>query len=261
MGLASGSGRDVDLFDDWAGRENYDHLSNVQKQSIFDPVLCELMYKWFAPKNGSIIDPFAGGSVRGLVAESTGHKYTGVDLRQEQVDANNEQAEATDLWGPEWICGDSVNIKELVGNRKYDMIFSCPPYADLEVYSDDPRDISTMEYDDFLNAYRTIIAHTLELLKNDRFAVFVVGDVRDKKGFYRDFISDTKRAFIDAGALLYNEIIKVDPYASAGIRAASSMANRKVVKVHQNVLVFYKGNPNNIKSNFPKIETEETTEP
>ena len=36
--------------------------------SIFDPVLCELAYRWFCPQGGTIIDPFAGGSVRGVVA-------------------------------------------------------------------------------------------------------------------------------------------------------------------------------------------------
>ncbi len=36
--------------------------------SIFDPVLCELAYRWFCPPGGLILDPFAGGSVRGIVA-------------------------------------------------------------------------------------------------------------------------------------------------------------------------------------------------
>ena len=36
--------------------------------SVFDPVLTELMYNWFCPENGTILDPFAGGSVRGIVA-------------------------------------------------------------------------------------------------------------------------------------------------------------------------------------------------
>lgn len=29
--------------------------------SIFDPVLCEVMYKWFCVPGGKILDPFAGG--------------------------------------------------------------------------------------------------------------------------------------------------------------------------------------------------------
>lgn len=222
--------------------------------SVFDPVLCEIAYRWFCPTGGSIIDPFAGGSVRGLVAEYLGYKYTGVDLRQEQIDENKQQAVRTCIGEPHWICGDSLDIKQLTGGLQFDMVFSCPPYADLEVYSDDVRDISNMDYPDFLRTYKQIIKNTIDLLKQDRFAVFVVGDVRDKNGFYRDFISDTKRAFIDCGALLYNEIIKIDANGTAGMRARKMFATRKCVKTHQNMLVFYKGNPKNIKQNYGEIE-------
>lgn len=112
--------------------------------SIFDPVLCELAYKWFTPEGGAILDPFAGGGVRGIVAQYLGYKYTGVELRQEQVEANGMNAKeilsADNL--PLWITGDSE--KEIPKIKsKFDLLFSCPPYADLEVYSDLPEDISS----------------------------------------------------------------------------------------------------------------------
>ena len=40
--------------------------------SVFDPVLCEIAYRWFMPAGGTVIDPFAGGSVRGIVASKLG---------------------------------------------------------------------------------------------------------------------------------------------------------------------------------------------
>ena len=57
--------------------------------STFDPFLCELMYKWFSIEGMSILDPFAGGSVRGIVASVLGRDYTGIDLSQSQVDADS----------------------------------------------------------------------------------------------------------------------------------------------------------------------------
>ena len=48
----------------------------------------------------------------------------------------------------------------------------------------------------------------------------------------------------------YNDIILVDVVGSASQRAALNMKNRKVVKVHQNVLIFYKGDPKKIKEVF-----------
>ena len=65
--------------------------------SVFDPVLCELSYKWFCPKNGKILDPFAGGAVRGIVAEHLGFKYTGIDLSEKQIGINNKKAEILKL--------------------------------------------------------------------------------------------------------------------------------------------------------------------
>lgn len=264
QGIDSIEGRDNDLMSGL--RQCADKYKNGGKSglslkgtSVFDPVICELMMKWFAPYQGSIFDPFAGGSVRGIIAALLGHDYTGIDLRAEQVEANERQADALGV-APCWICDDSRNADKYIDDESVDFVFSCPPYADLEVYSDDPRDLSTMEYDDFLQAYREIIEISVRKLKKDRFAVFVVGDVRDKKGFYRDFISDTKSAFIDAGAGLYNEIIKLDALATAPVRAALLFKNRKVVKVHQNILVFYKGDPANIRLHFGEIEAGDVSD-
>lgn len=210
--------------------------------SIFDPVLCEAVYTWFCPPGGKVLDPFAGGSVRGIVASILGRRYTGVDLSARQIAANETQAATiTPDAPPRWIVGDSREIATLAPGT-YDLIFSCPPYADLEVYSDDPQDISTLDYDDFLRSYREIISQSCEMLKDDRFAVVVVGDVRDKHGNYRNFVSDTIAAFADAGLHLYNEAILVTALGSLPIRAGKQFsASRKLGKTHQNVLCFVKG--------------------
>jgi len=429
---------------------------NEQSQtgtSIFDPVLCELAYKWFCPPGGSILDPFAGGSVRGIVAAILGYQYTGIDLRPEQVAANKQQADriltrgpgdevvpvkvseamarlrfngcdpeyirttchatccesststtgtlitihpteqpaiesqggqvidgllqplpgchkcpfktTADLCGlhdtpdkpfgciaspftlnkngtlivrnrykllkcyddgnklpayvafrasldllfgsteaerickhfadgggdiiapmsrltyqklidndaikhgstiqepprPHWIVGDSRDSQALAPGE-YDFIFSCPPYGDLEVYSDDPRDLSTLDYEQFLAKYREIIAQSLTSLKPNRFACFVVGDFRDSHGYYRNFVSETIRAFQDAGMTLYNEAILVTAVGSLPIRIGRQFGSyRKLGKTHQNVLVFYRGNVKAIPQEFGTIEVPDLLPP
>jgi DNA modification methylase len=226
--------------------------------SIFDPVLCELAYQWFNIPNGKILDPFAGGSVRGIVAAKLGFQYLGNDLSRNQIEAN--RVNASEVLGdseiqPTWTCGDSLNIDVIAKGYTADMIFSCPPYGDLEVYSDKKEDISNMPYVEFLKIYRGIIQKCVAMLNNDRFAVFVVGDIRDKAGFYRNFVSDTITAFLDSGLRLYNEMILVNAIGSLPIRTGKQFsAGRKVGKHHQNVLVFYKGNPKNIKANYPELD-------
>ncbi len=211
--------------------------------SIFDPVLCELAYTWFTAPGAHILDPFAGGSVRGIVATYLGRDYTGIDLRPEQIAANQHQAAAI-VPGrlPRWIVGNSLNA---IPADDYDLIFTCPPYYDLEVYSDDPEDLSNKEdYGAFLNDYRAIIAQAVERLRADRFACVVVGDIRDRKGMYRNFVADTIAVFRDAGMALYNEAILVTAVGSLSIRVGRQFeAGRKLGKTHQNVLVFVKGDP------------------
>lgn len=229
--------------------------------SIFDPVLCELSYRWFCPEGGRILDPFAGGSVRGIVAGSLGYHYTGIDLRDDQVQANRKQASILSLENLEWIAGDSNEVLDEVEFKDIDFVYSCPPYADLEKYSDDPKDLSNMDYADFKEVYFSIIKKAVAQLKEDRFACFVVGDVRDKKGFYYNFVSDTIQAFKDAGMELYNEIILVNTVGSLAIRVRRQFnGGRKVGKMHQNVLVFYKGDPKKIKDNFPELNLGELEE-
>lgn len=210
--------------------------------SIFDPVLTEICYRWFCKEGGRILDPFAGGSVRGIVAHVLGYRYWGCELRPEQVAANKEQAEKIIPEDPPvWVCGDST--RELEHAPMSDFIFSCPPYGDLEVYSDLPEDLSNKSYREFRNAYREIIVKAVNRLKDHRFACFVVANFRDKRtGFYHDFVGDTVRCFQKAGLHYYNEAIFVTPGGSLPIRAGRQFeSGRKLGKTHQNVLVFYKG--------------------
>ncbi len=213
--------------------------------SIFDPVLAEISYNWFCPKGGQVIDPFAGGSVRGVVAAISGYKYWGCDIRPEQVAANIQQG--ADLcagvdYQPRWVCGDSID--EVPSAPEADFIFSCPPYGDLETYSNLSGDISGMEYHTFLAAYKRIIMRSCAKLRDNRFAAFVVGDFRDQRGFMRNFISDTIGAFREQGLHLYNECIYVTPCGSLPVRTSAQFdVSRKIGKTHQNLLVFVKGDP------------------
>ena len=257
-GIESGEGRPDGLLGDGLKKlaQKQHKNTTLTGTSIFDPVLCEILYRWFNIDGGSIYDPFAGGSVRGVLAEMLGYKYKGIELRQEQVDANRITAEKLNVT-PEWICDDSQNADKYIEDDSCDMIMSCPPYADLEVYSDDPRDISTMQYDDFCKVYKHIIEIASKKLKKNRFAVFVVGDVRDKKGFYRLFVDYTKQCFIDCGLHLYNEMILVEQLGTAALRVNNAFKNRTILKTHQNVLVFYKGDKKEIQKNFKPIDFSE----
>ena len=231
------------------GRENtesktmfWDTEANV---SVFDPVLCETMYDWFSPKDGKVLDPFAGGSVRGIVAEGLGRSYTGIDISEEQIKANKLQSDK-----PNWIVGDSRKVVPTLTNE-YDFIFTCPPYHDLEVYSDNPKDISNMPYNRFLTSLNSILTHSVSKLKDNRFVAIVVSEIREqsttrnyKIGKYRGFVPSVIEMCEEMGLSFYNDMILYNSQGQAS-RVSKTYFNRnkKIASVHQNILIFVKGNP------------------
>ncbi len=257
-GFTEDESRDSLVFDpEVSKKDGHQRICNVGSLLEFDPVLAELLFKWFCPPKGLIGDAFAGGPIRGFVASLLGYRYIGVELRQEQVDIDQKRAQCLNVT-PSYIVGDSL-IEIPRFKEKVDCWVCCPPYYNLEQYSDDPNDLSNIDtYENFLRVYRNIIKVCVDKLKDNRFACFVVGDIRDKDGFYRNFVSDTISAFLDCGMKLYNEAILVNVVGSVSLRVNRQFGiYRKLGKLHQNVLVFYKGNDcKKIKDDFPKIDSD-----
>jgi DNA modification methylase len=277
LGMRSGSGRDGRLaFQKWAqiDPEYYPKKKAVEQRlghtitaaefeagyyqppeeefatgtSIFDPVLSELAYRWFSPPAGIVVDPFAGGSVRGLIAGILGRHYRGNDLSATQVESNREQRDdfasrrllAAD---PQWTVGDSADWVDTLPRDSADLLFTCPPYYDLEQYSDNPADLSTMSYDDFDAAYARILAGAARALRPNRFAVIVTGDARDGRGALHDLRGSTIRAAHAAGLTYATGAVLLTPVGSIATTAARGFRlGRALARTHQDVLVFCKGN-------------------
>lgn len=221
--------------------------------SIFDPVLCEVVYRWFCPPGGRVLDPFAGGSVRGVVASLLGRSYTGIDLSEAQVVANRGQGEALCSRSldsavapmPRWFMGDSSNIAAdwPPSDAMFDLVFSCPPYFDLEVYTDSPADLSQApDYEAFVDALGTILTASAGRLADDRFVVLVMGEARNGRGDLYGLVPGTVKAAGRAGLTYYNEAILVTMVGSLPLRVGRAFpVSRKLGRTHQTVLVFVKG--------------------
>ncbi len=113
LGIKSEEGRDNNLLESLNKLAKKSGQGEQKDNSIFDPVLCELAYQWFNVPNGKILDPFAGGSVRGIVAAKLGFEYLGNDLSEKQIIANRNNAvevlQDAELY-PTWNIGDSLHI-------------------------------------------------------------------------------------------------------------------------------------------------------
>lgn len=253
---------DAETLEKETGKQSYSGVS------AFDPTLAEIIYRWFTPYEGcNVFDCFAGGVTKGAVACGCGHNFTGIELREEQVAVNNlESSEMSPR--PRYIVGDGRNVCDYLGEATQDLLISCPPYYDLEVYSGLPDDASNQKsYGDFMKIIESAFTSSVKCLKNNRFAVAIVGDFRDKNGECYDFSGDVVRVFRNAGCVFWNEMIIVNDSPLYKIRARKYMKTRKIVRVHEKALVFYKGNPRGIVEYFsglkeiaenPDVESEQT---
>lgn len=244
------------------------HISSTPNSiSSFDPYLCELMYRWFSRKGDKILDPFAGGNVRGIIASVLGRYYSGIDLSSIQVEANRSsyielQDRYTNISGnADWICEDSEMLNT---DFEADMVFTCPPYYNLEIYSKDPRDLSRQPtYSDFLHKYANILVKASKCLKPNSFFVIVVSELRKdshniEESQYLGLVPDTIRILRDDCNLsYYNEMILMNSIGSLPIRAPRQFnRTRKVGRHHQNILVFYKGNLAEIEKKFGEVSAQ-----
>ncbi|WP_163197904.1 ParB/RepB/Spo0J family partition protein [Bifidobacterium platyrrhinorum] len=239
--------------------------------SVFDPVLAELMISWHSRTGDRIIDPWAGGSVRGVVSAALGRDYTGIELRGEQIEENRRQAPtvAANLGNPEswidptWVEGDSTERLGDYPDSFFDMAIGCPPYYGLEKYSDDPRDLSTMRPKDFDHAMAKTLSEMARVLRPDSFAVFIVASVRDKRDGH---ILDMRRCMSEgceaAGMTLVNDAILLNSAGNAAIRCIRAFTQtRTLTRVHQEILVYCKGNRRKAAKRLGAPDTGTLTDP
>lgn len=238
-------GRETELLGESLGRlASMKSNEALTGTSLFDPVLTEVIYTWYVDKGGLIIDPFAGSYVRGLVASTLGYNYIGTDVSKKQVEENRKKAKQLEESNAKWEVISGEKLGTVVGKETADLVFTCPPYYDLEIYDpENPEDISAAgTYEEFIKCYTKVLHNTYHLLGRGKWAIIVVGNVRDKNGNYYNLVGDTIQIMQDAGYHFYNEVILATAIGTATLRARKTFSkSKKVVKTHQNVLFFTKG--------------------
>ncbi len=146
---------------------------------------------------------------------------------------------------PQWVVGDARDAERLAGGQLADMLLTCPPYFDLEVYSAAPADLSTAaDYPTFLRDLESCLRAATSRLTPEAFAAIVAAEVRDKRGAFQDLPGDTTRIMGRLGFWLYNVAVLVTPAGSLPVRAGRAFqSSRKLGRTHQSVLVYYRGDP------------------
>jgi NADPH-dependent 7-cyano-7-deazaguanine reductase QueF-like protein len=223
--------------------------------SVLDPVACEVILRFFMPKNGCrVYNPFGGGVQFGFVTGSYDYEYLASEIRQNQCDANN--AICKDFYNTRWIQSDS---SKFTPKQKYDLIFTCPPYYKVEEYLDydgkspEGELNSLPTYEQFRDMLFEGYKKAISVLNDNCFFVVMTGDSRDSKGAYYGCEAEHELFFRDQGLHIYNRITYLECEFTRLAQAKKTLNTRKFPKREQKILVFYKGDMNKIKDLYAPI--------
>lgn len=206
--------------------------------SVFPAPLVEWILLRYGGQVGSrVLDAFAGGPPRALVASIMGYEYHGFEIRQQQINENLRAIHGLGLENISFHLGDGRFME--IDNILFDAALTCPPYYDLEVYSDRPDDLSNSSSYEQFNASMMLCAHAhRRLMKPGAFVCIVVGPFRNKSGELVDFPAHTVQNFQEAGFIFHQEIVLSKNFGSAAKRSTNSWKGHKLVPIHEFLLVF-----------------------
>ena len=223
--------------------------------SVLDPVACEVIARFFMPKNGKrVYNPFGGGVQMGYVAGGCGFEYVSSEIRQNQCDANNKICQEFD--SVKWVQSDSSTYTP---EGKFDLVFSCPPYYRVEKYIDydgtsPDGEINSLDtYEKFRDTLFSGYKKAIEALNDNCFFVVMTGDSRDKNGAYYCCESEHEIFFKEQGLSVYNKIIYLECEFTRLAQAKKTLNYRKFPKREQKIIVAYKGDMKKIKDNFQSV--------
>lgn len=218
----------------------------LRKDSVFTgtysvfpiPLMEYIIIRYGGKAGGKVLDAFAGGPPRGICSSMMGMEYHGVDVRQEQIDENLAVIGGLGLDNIHYHLDDARTIN--IDQGDFDVAITCPPYYDLEIYSDDPNDVSNFPTYASFNAAMWMCAEAHRpLMKPGSFVCIIIGNFRDKKtGEMVDFRADTVANFKEAGFIFWDEVILSRNFGSAAKRAKNAWQGLKLVRRHEFLLIF-----------------------
>ena len=244
----------------WQGSSGFANVvtghSHNGNASVLDPTACEVILRFFMPRDGRrVYNPFGGGVQFGFVSGAHGYEYVASEIRKNQCDANNVLC--SELAGSaKWVQSDSSTYDP---DGMFDLVFSCPPYYKVEEYLDydgnpPAGELNSMStYAEFRETLFRGYVKAIEHLNDNRFFVVMVGDSRDKNGAYYCAEAETELFLRDHGLGVYNRIVYLEAEFTRLAQAKKTLNYRKFPKREQKIIVGYKGDVGAIPELYAKI--------
>jgi len=181
--------------------ESRDIRNKSVHPATFPISLARKVIELFTHKGELVLDPFVGSGTTLVAAADANRNAVGFDLKQEYVDLCQSRFVQTAIFNEAKqivLCDDARNISKYLEPKTVSLVFTSPPYANLlnrerknksrryraneqlgkiEQYSQDPRDLGTMELDQYTNEMGDIFESLLKVLRPKAHCVINVPDM------------------------------------------------------------------------------------
>ena len=169
--------------------------------ATFPIALALRLIEQFTHQGELVLDPFVGSGTALLAAQDANRNAVGFDLSREYVKVSRERISQQNLIPPSVqlaVQEDARNISPYLSEESVSLIVTSPPYANLlnrkrknksrrdrkneqlgkiEQYSQDPRDLGTMDLDTYTESMGAIFESLLPLLRRKAHCVINVPDM------------------------------------------------------------------------------------
>lgn len=181
--------------------EKRDIRDKSMHPATFPISLARRVIEQFTHEGELVLDPFVGSGTTLVAAQDANRNAAGFDLLSQYVDLCNTRLTEKPLFSSTRqtaVCDDAKNIRRYLPDESVKLVFTSPPYANLlnrkrknksrrerkneqlgkvEQYSQDPRDLGTMELDLYTKNMGDIFENILPLLKPKAHCVINVPDM------------------------------------------------------------------------------------
>lgn len=214
--------------------------------STFPPSLARFIVDFYSEPGELVVDPCCGHNSRMQVTYELGRHYVGYDVSKEFMKFNYEvkkEIMGEGKQGMMFTPNASITLREqssekmVEADNSVDMIYTSPPYWDLEFYGEEPEQLGYKKsYIDFLLGVVKIAGECHRILKKGRCCIFNINDFR-KDGEFYCYHADIISMFKTIGFKI-QDIIIVKWASAMGHCFASQIEDRKITaKFHEYLIV------------------------